>query len=53
MALQSGSEDSGIIVDRTYVFKHTGFPNPEDIERIFKILTTCEDILLAYQGRQG
>lgn len=50
MALQSKPNQSELVVDRDYVFKHTGFPNPADIERIFSILTTSDDILKAYEG---
>lgn len=51
MALQSKPNQSELVVDRDYVFKHTGFPNPADIDRIFNILTTSDDILKAYEGR--
>lgn len=35
-------------IDRDYVFKLTGFPNPADIETIQKILLEAEDIKAAY-----
>lgn len=52
MAIQSNPNQLDITVDRNYVFKHTGFPNPEDIDRIFEILTSSDDILKAYESRE-
>lgn len=51
MSLESKAGDRDLMVDRTYVFKQTGFPNPEDIDRIFKVLTTSDDIYLAFEGK--
>ena len=50
MALQSSSDLSGITVDRNFVFKLTGFPNPEDIKTIFNLLNQSDDIKKAYDA---
>ena len=49
MSLKSRPELENLKVDRNYVFKLTGFPNPADIDRIFAILLESDDILKSYK----
>ena len=44
MYLQSAEGLQGMLVDRTMLFKLTGFPNPDDIEKVFNLLSTSEDV---------
>lgn len=48
MSLQSSQAYDGITVDRNFVFRLTGFPNPEDIITILNLLTSSDDIKKAY-----
>lgn len=49
MSLQSKKEALNLLVDRNYVFRLTGLPNPEDIQRIFRLLVESDDIQKAYE----
>jgi replication factor C subunit 3/5 len=49
MSLQSRDNGMSIQVDRNFVFKLTGLPNPEDIQRVFNVLSTTDDIQKAYE----
>lgn len=53
MWLQSEDGMANKLVDRNMVYKLTGFPNPDDILKIFDLLTTSEDIHATYEGRLG
>lgn len=50
MYLQSNSDWNNKIVDRNLIYKLTGFPNPEDIQKIFEMLATSDDIQATYEG---
>ncbi len=51
MFLQSSEGLQNKLVDRTMIFKLTGFPNPDDIQKIFEMLATSDDIQKTYEGK--